>query len=127
MEKYLDGVFDRLSKAVYFMCKAAFAKLFNENTAVAIKFTRTAQNLVPDVLSGDKEYSQREISLCYNICNNLGAFYLDNHENFNARKFLKKSQIICEKFKTPIYELPALINSLEKMEIVEKNSICMLK
>lgn len=121
MEKYVDSVSDNLSKAVYFMCKAAFAKLFNENTAAAIKFTRTAQKLVPDVLLSDKEYSQREISLYYNICNNLGAFYLDNNENFNAKKFLEKSQMICEKYKTPIYELPDLVNSLEKLESVLKD------
>ncbi|MDE6592030.1 MAG: hypothetical protein K2K57_03065 [Oscillospiraceae bacterium] len=122
MERYVDIVSDNLSKAVYFMCKAAFAKLFNENTVAAIKFTRTAQKLVPDILLGDKEYSQREISLYYNICNNLGAFYLDNHENFNAKKFLEKSQMICEKYKTPIYELPALVNSLGKLETAERGN-----
>ena len=127
MEKYFDRVSDNLSKAVYFMCKAAFAKIFNDDNAAAIKFTLTAQKLVPDVLSGNKEYSQREISLCYNIYNNLGAFYLYNHENYNAKKFLAKSQQICERYKTPIEEFPALVNSLKKMEIIEKKEMHLLK
>ena len=111
MEKYLNDVKDQLSKAVYYMCKAAYAQIFHEDTASAIKFTRTAQKLAPDVLSGNKEYSQREISLCYNIYNNLCTFYRMNHEEYNAKVFLEKSRQVCEKYKTPIFEFPSLVNN----------------
>ncbi|MCH5194581.1 MAG: hypothetical protein J1F11_11505 [Oscillospiraceae bacterium] len=115
MEKYLKDIKDQLSKAVYYMCKAAYAQISREDTASAIEFTRTAQKLVPDVLSGDKEYSQREVAIYYNICNNLCTFYCLNNEENNAKIYLDKARQVCEKFKTPIFEFPMLVNNLYRL------------
>ena len=34
-----------------------------------------------------------------------------NHEEDNAKIYLDKAKAVCEKFKTPIFEFPALVNN----------------
>ncbi len=58
MEKYLDSVSDKLSKAVYFMCRSSFEILFSHNCATAISYSKSAQELIPDVLA-EEDFEQR--------------------------------------------------------------------
>ena len=103
MEKYLDCVSDKLSKAVYFMCRSSFEILFPHNCITAINYSKSAQELIPDVLSDD-DFEQRGISLCYNLYNNLGMYYFFNKDFENARKYIEAAIQICQKYKIPIEE-----------------------
>lgn len=102
------------------MSKAAYVQLFHEDTALAIKFTKTAQKLAPDVIHGNKVYSQREVALCFNIYNNLSTFYRMNNEEYNAVVYLKKAKEVCEKYKIPIFEFPALVNNQCRLADAER-------
>lgn len=115
MEKHFDNISDDLSKAVYFMSKAAYAMLFENSSASAIKYTRKAMKLVPDVLEFKRDYSKREVALCFNIYNNLGNFYMSNHEPYNAKKYIDLAKQVCETYKIPIFEFPALVDNLRKI------------
>lgn len=120
MEKYLDGVSDKLSKAVYFMCRSSFEILFPHNCVTAISYSKSAQKLIPDVFA-EGNFEQREISLCYNLYNNLGMYYFFNKDFENARKYLEKAIRICQKYKVPIEEYVTLLNNLQLVSTVEVN------
>lgn len=120
MEKYVDSVPDNLSKAVYFMCRSSFEILFPHNCVTAISYSKLAQELIPDVLS-EGNFEQREISLCYNLYNNLGMYYFFNKDFENAREYLEKAIQICQKYKIPIEEYVTLLNNLQLVSTVEVN------
>lgn len=120
MEKYLDGVSDKLSRAVYFMCRSSFEILFPHNCVTAISYSKSAQKLIPDVFAKGN-FEQREISLCYNLYNNLGMYYFFNKDFENARKYLEKAIRICQKYKVPIEEYVTLLNNLQLVSTVEVN------
>ena len=90
MEKYFSFVSDNLSKAVYFMCRAAFAKIFSDDNAAALDYTRSALKYVPNVLDGGN-YSRQEIELCFNINNNIGTFYYERGDFLNAHNYYKNA------------------------------------
>lgn len=58
MEKYCPEVKDRFSRAVYFMSRASFAMLFENDCAAALKHTISAQRSIPEVVGGGF-YSRR--------------------------------------------------------------------
>lgn len=120
MEKYFDSVSDKLSKAVYFMCRSSFEILFPHNCVTAISYSKSAQGLIPDVLAEDN-FEQREISLCYNLYGNLGMYYFFNKDFEIARKYLEKAIQICQKYKVPIEEYVTLLNNLQLISMVEVN------
>lgn len=120
MEKYLDGVSDKLSKAVYFMSRSSFEILFPHNCVTAINYSKSAQELIPDVFA-EGYFEQREISLCYNLYNNLGMYYFFNKDFENARKYLEKAIRVCQKYKIPIEEYVTLLNNLQLVSTVEVN------
>ena len=90
MEKYFNFVSDNLSKAVYFMCRAAFAKLFTDDNAAALDYTKSALKYVPNILDGGN-YSRQEIELCFNINNNIGTFYYESGDFLNAHNYYKNA------------------------------------
>lgn len=90
MEKYLDCISDKLSKAVYFMCMAAFAKIFSDDNAIALDYTKSALEFVPNILDGGN-YSRQEIELCFNINNNIGTFYYESGDFLNAHNYYKNA------------------------------------
>lgn len=120
MEKYFDSVSDKLSKAVYFMCRSSFEILFPHNCVTAISYSKSAQKLIPDVLA-EGNFEQREISMCYNLYNSLGMYYFFNNDFENARKYLEKAIRICQKYKVPIEEYVTLLNNLQLVSMVEVN------
>ena len=120
MEKYFDSVSDKLSKAVYFMCRSSFEILFPHNCITAISYSKSAQELIPDVLV-EGNFEQREISLCYNLYGNLGMYYFFNKDFESARKHLEKAIQICQKYKIPIEEYVTLLNNLQLVSMVEVN------
>ena len=120
IEKHFDSVSDKLSKAVYFMCRSSFEILFPHNCVTAISFSKSAQELIPDVLA-EGDFEQREISLCYNLYNSLGMYYFFNKDFENARKYLEKAIRICQKYKIPIEEYVTLLNNLQFVSMVEVN------
>lgn len=120
MEKYFDSVSDKLSKAVYFMCRSSFEILFPHNCVTAISYSKSAQNLIPDVLA-EGNFEQREISLCYNLYNSLGMYYFFINDFESARKYLEKAIQICQKYKVPIEEYVTLLNNLQLISTVERN------
>lgn len=126
MEKYFDSVSDKLSKAVYFMCKSSFEILFPHNCVTAISYSKSAQELIPDVLA-EGNFEQREISLCYNLYNSLGMYYFFNKDFESARKYLEKAIQICQKYKVPIEEYVTLLNNLQLVSMVEVNGKRLLK
>lgn len=87
MEKYCSEIKDRFSRAVYFMSRASFAMLFENDCAAALKHTISAQRSIPEVVGGGF-YSRREIDICFNVNNNLGRFYLENGDLKNSKKYL---------------------------------------
>ncbi len=90
MEKYFDSVSDKLSKAVYFMCRAAFSKIFNDDNTAALDYTKSALEYVPNILDGGN-YSRQEIELCFNINNNIGTFYYESGDFLNAHNYYKNA------------------------------------
>ena len=120
MEKYFDSVSDNLSKAVYFMRRSSFEILFPHNCITAISYSKSAQELIPDVLA-EGNFKQREISLCYNLYGNLGMYYFFNKDFKSARKYLEKAIQICQKYKIPIEEYITLLNNLQLVSTVEVN------
>lgn len=120
MEKYVDSVSDNLSKAVYFMCRSSFEILFPNNCVTAISYSKSAQELISDVLA-EGNFEQREISLCYNLYNNLGTYYLFNKDFDNSRKSFEKAIQICQKYKIPIEEYVTLLNNLQLLSTIEVN------
>lgn len=123
MEKYFDSVSDKLSKAVYFMCRSSFEILFPHNCVTAVSYSKSAQELIPDVLV-EGNFEQREISLCYNLYNSLGMYYFFNKDFESARKYLKTAIHaiqICQRYKIPIEEQVTLLNNLQVVSMVEVN------
>ena len=120
MENYVDSVSDNLSKAVYFMCKSSFEILFPHNCVTAISYSKSAQELIPDVLV-EGDFEQREISLCYNLYNSLGMYYFFNKDFESARKYLEMAIQICQKYKVPIEEYVTLLNNLQLVSMVKVN------
>lgn len=118
MEKYYDCVSDNLSKAVYFMCRSSFEILFPHNCVAAISYSKSAQELIPDVLA-EGDFEQREISLCYNLYGNLGMYYFFNKDFDNSKKSFEKAIQICQKYKIPIEEYVTLLNNLQLLSTVE--------
>lgn len=112
MKQYSSKVTDTLSLAVYYMCMARFTELFDHNVFGAIELDLKALEYVPDVVAGKREYTPREISLCYNIHNTLGSLYRVAHDYDNARKHMEKSLYICRNFPTPIDEFDTLRDNL---------------
>ena len=90
MEKYFDSVSDKLSKAVHFMCRAAFAKIFNDDNTAALEYTKSASKYVSNILDGGN-YSRQEIELCFNINNNIGTFYYESGDFLNAHNYYKNA------------------------------------
>ena len=93
MEKYLDDITDRFSKAIYCMCKAAYTMLFEKDSSVALDYTKKAQRYIPEVVGGGF-YSPREIEICFNVNNNIGRFYYECGDIRNSEKYLKRARDI---------------------------------
>lgn len=128
MEKYCSEVKDRFSRAVYFMSRASFAMLFENDCAAALKHTISAQRSIPEVVGGGF-YSRREIDICFNVNNNLGRFYLENGDLKNSKKYLKKALDIlksCYKDGLPEDSMALYIN-LRKLEEAEANNQLLLE
>lgn len=128
MEKYQTEVKDRFSRAVYFMSRASFAMLFENDCAAALKHTISAQRNIPEVVGGGF-YSRREIDICFNVNNNLGRFYLENGDLKNSKKYLKKALDIlksCYKNGLPEDSMALYIN-LRKLEEAEANNQLLLE
>ncbi len=128
MEKYCSKVKDRFSRAVYFMSRASFAMLFENDCAAALKYTISAQRSVPEVVGGGF-YSRREIDICFNVNNNLGRFYLENGDLKNSKKYLKKALDIlksCYKDGLPEDSMALFIN-LRKLDEAEANNQLLLE
>lgn len=127
MEKYCSEVKDRFSRAVYFMSRASFAMLFENDCAAALKHTISAHRSIPEVVGGGF-YSRREIDICFNVNNNLGRFYLENGDLKNSKKYLKKALDIlksCYKDGLPEDSMALYIN-LRKLEEAEANNRLLL-
>lgn len=123
LEKYCPEVKDRFSRAVYFMSRASFAMLFENDCAAALKHTISAQRNIPEVVGGGF-YSRREIDICFNVNNNLGRFYLENGDLKNSKKYLKKALDIlksCYKDGLPEDSMALYIN-LRKLDKAEANN-----
>ena len=120
MERYVDSVSDNLSKAVYFMCRSSFEILFFHNCVTAIKYSKSAQEFIPNILV-DGDFEQREISLCYNLYGNLGIYHFFNKDIENARKNLEMAIQICQKHKIPIEEYVTFLNNLQLISMIESN------
>ena len=43
-----------------------------------------------------------------------------NHEEYNAKVFLEKARQVCEKYKTPIFEFPSLVNNQYRLTGAER-------
>lgn len=128
LEKYCSEVKDRFSRAVYFMSRASFAMLFENDCADALKHTISAQRSIPEVVGGGF-YSRREIDICFNVNNNLGRFYLENGDLKNSKKYLKKALDIlksCYKDGLP-EDCMALYINLRKLDEAEANNQLLLK
>ncbi len=128
MEKYCYEVKDRFSRAVYFMSRASFAMLFENDCAAALKYTISAQRSIPEVVGGGF-YSRREIDICFNVNNNLGRFYLENGNLKNSKKYLKKALDIlksCYRDGPPEDSMALFIN-LRKLEEAEVNNQLLLE
>lgn len=128
MEKYCSKVKDRFSRAVYFMSRASFAMLFENDCAAALKYTISAQRSIPEVVGGGF-YSRQEIDICFNVNNNLGRFYLENGDLKNSKKYLKKALDIlksCYKDGLPEDSMALYIN-LRKLEEAEANNQLLLE
>ena len=102
------------------MCRSSFEILFPHNCVTAISFSKSAQELIPDVLA-EVDFKQREISLCYNLYGNLGMYYFFNKDFESARKYLEMAIQICQKYKIPIEEYVTLLNNLQVVSMVEVN------
>ncbi len=128
MEKYHTEVKDRFSRAVYFMSRASFAMLFENDCAAALKHTISAQRSIPEVVGGGF-YSRQEIDICFNVNNNLGRFYLENGDLRNSKKYLKKAKDIlksCYKDGLPEDSVALLVN-LRKLEKAELSNRILLE
>ncbi len=128
MEKYHTEVKDRFLRAVYFMSKASFAMLYENDCAAALKYTISAQRSIPEVVGGGF-YSRQEIDICFNVNNNLGRFYLENGDLRNSKKYLKKAMDIlksCYKDGLPEDSMALYIN-LRKLEEAEVNNQLLLE
>ncbi len=116
MEKYLPYVKDNLSKAVYFTAKASYAMIFENDKDAAIEFETKAIEFLHDT-----PQSHREVAICFNIYNSLGAFYLEKGDIPRAELCLMQAKAVCE-ICIPIEEFPALVDNLMVLE--EKKITC---
>ncbi len=106
-----------IEKSVYFTAKASYAMLFENDKDAAIEFETKAIEFLHDT-----PQSHREVAICFNIYNSLGAFYLEKGDIPRAELCLMQAKAVCENFCIPIEEFPVLVANLMVLE--EKKITC---